>query len=93
MRDDEGLTNEAQFRGQWSQSVCLQKSNANVIMKKLRAIFEAGNEGWDDTELDIKNFILKTLCLSMLMYWTVLDSSILVVLPTQLCTGKVCFQT
>ena len=61
-------------------------------MKKLRAIFEAGNEGWDDTELDIKNFILKMLCLSMLMYWTVLDSSI-VVLPTQLCTGKVCFQT
>ena len=57
MRRDEQI-NEAQFRGYWRKrfSVRLQKSNS-VIMKKMKAISEAGNEDWDDTELDIQNSI------------------------------------
>ena len=45
LRDVESGSSEAQFRGQWRKrlSICLQKSNSNVILRKLRRIAE-GNE-------------------------------------------------
>ena len=57
-RNVESGSSEAQFRGQWRKrlSICLQKSNSNVILRKLRRIAE-GNEELDDNERDIQNII------------------------------------
>ena len=38
-------------------SVSIQKSNSNVIMRKMRKLSEARKEGWDDTEVNIQNYI------------------------------------
>ena len=57
-RDVESGLSEAQFRGQWRKrlSICLQKSNSNVVLRKLRRITE-GNEELDDNERDIQTII------------------------------------
>ena len=57
-RDVESGLSEAQFRGQWRKKllICLQKSNSNAILRKIRRIAE-GNEELDDNERDIQNVI------------------------------------
>ena len=83
VKDEEGRKNEVQFRGQWRKrfSICLQKSNSNVTMKKLRAISEVGNGAWDDTEAARRSKLYSLDAFAYLYtdaYWKVLDSSTVV---------------
>ena len=58
-RNEEGLTNPAEFKAVWRKrlSLQLQRCNANVIMKKIKRISWEGDEDENDYERDIYNFL------------------------------------
>ena len=70
LRDVESGSSKAQFRGQRRKrlSIFLQKSNSNVILRRLGKIAK-GNEELDDNDRDIQNIHwtcrgIQSVCLS-----------------------------